>query len=159
PSQRVRWQPNLASRRSLPKPPMPRTIRRKKAFLASYLGPLREIIRTKIRRRVLNHSLRRGRTRDHRPGEVTVMHRSWFALLFVFAAVASFAQTEIPLINDSSQTMTTPTQLRRIEPPSPTASVKELEERGDILRAEKYYADAIDYYQAAIKKSPNPAQL
>ena len=87
------------------------------------------------------------------------MYRSWFALLFTLTAVGSFAQTEIPLINDSSQTMTTPTQLRRIEPPSPTASAKELEERGDILRAEKYYADAIDYYEAAIKKSSGPAQL
>jgi tetratricopeptide (TPR) repeat protein len=87
------------------------------------------------------------------------MSRSWFALLFVLAAVCSFAQTEIPLVNDSSTTMTTPTQLRRIEPPSANASITDLEQRGDILRAEKYYADAIDYYEAAIRKSPSPAQL
>jgi tetratricopeptide (TPR) repeat protein len=86
------------------------------------------------------------------------MYRYWFALLFTLTAT-SFAQTEIPLVNDSSQTMTTPAQLRRIEPPSPTASARDLEDRGDILRAEKYYADAIDYYQAAIQKSSAPAQL
>ena len=87
------------------------------------------------------------------------MSRSWFAFSFALAAVCSFAQTEIPLLNDSSTTMTTPTQLRRIEPPSPTASVVELEQRGDMLRAEKYYADAIDYYEAAIHKSTVPAAL
>ena len=87
------------------------------------------------------------------------MSRSWFALLFVLTAVCSFAQTEIPLINDGSTTMTTPTQLRRIEPPSPAATAAELEQRGDILRAEKYYADAIDYYEAAIHKTSSRAQL
>ncbi len=87
------------------------------------------------------------------------MSRSWFALLFVLTAVCSFAQTEIPPINDGSTTMTTPTQLRRIEPPSPAATAGELEQRGDILRAEKYYADAIDYYEAAIHKTSSRAQL
>jgi tetratricopeptide (TPR) repeat protein len=88
-----------------------------------------------------------------------VKYRSWFVFAFAFATVYSFAQTEIPLVNDSSTTMTTPAQLRRIEPPSANASASELEENGDILRAEKYYADAIDYYEAAIHKSAGPAQL
>ncbi|HVH86892.1 MAG TPA: hypothetical protein VM912_09215, partial [Terriglobales bacterium] len=88
-----------------------------------------------------------------------MMSRSWFAFSFALATACSFAQTEIPKANDTSITMTTPTQLRRIEPPSPQASVPDLEQRGDILRAEKYYADAIDYYEAAIAKSASPAQL
>ena len=89
-----------------------------------------------------------------------MLARSWFPVAFILVAVLSFAQTQIPLANDSSSiTMTTPTQLRRIEPPSPTASVEQLEQRGDILRAEKYYADAIDYYEAALHKSTSPAQL
>jgi len=87
------------------------------------------------------------------------MSRSWFAFSFALAAACSFAQTEIPLLNDSSTTMTTPTQLRRIEAPSPNASAAELEQRGDILRAEKYYADAIDYYEAAVHKSNSPSEL
>ena len=87
------------------------------------------------------------------------MSRSWFAFSFALAAVCSFAQTEIPLLNDGSTTMTTPTQLRRIEPPPADASAAELEQRGDTLRAEKYYADAIDYYQAALHKTSQRAQI
>ena len=84
---------------------------------------------------------------------------SWFVFAFAFATAYSFAQNPIPSLNDNSTTMTTPAQLRRIEPPSSTASATELEENGDILRAEKFYADAIDYYDAAIHKSASPAQL
>lgn len=88
------------------------------------------------------------------------MSRARFAFTFALAAAACcFAQTQIPLNDTSSVTMTTPTALRRIEPPSPTATVEQLEQRGDILRAEKYYADAIDYYEAAIHKSSAPSQL
>lgn len=88
------------------------------------------------------------------------MSRSWFAFSIALAATCAFSQTDIPPITDSSSiTMTTPTQLRRIEPPSPTATAEQLEERGDTLRAEKYYADAIDYYEAAIHKSSLPSQL
>ena len=84
---------------------------------------------------------------------------SWFVFAFAFATACSFAQNQIPSLNDNSTTMTTPAQLRRIEPPSGNASAAELEENGDILRAEKFYADAIDYYDAAIHKSASPAQL
>lgn len=39
-----------------------------------------------------------------------------------------------------------------IEPPSASATADELEKRGDELRQLKAYADAIDYYRAALKK-------
>src|SRR5438445_756167 len=42
--------------------------------------------------------------------------------------------------------------VRRIEPPSLTASAEELELRGDELRGEKAYADAMDYFRAALAK-------
>jgi len=45
---------------------------------------------------------------------------------------------------------------QRVEPPSPTASALELVQRADILRAEKRYLDAIDYFRAAIKKENSP---
>ena len=45
--------------------------------------------------------------------------------------------------------------LRRAEPPSPSASSSELVMRGDELRAEKDYLDAIDYYKAALARSPD----
>src|SRR5258708_6655598 len=43
----------------------------------------------------------------------------------------------------------------RVPPPSANLSVQELEEEGDALRAQKDYLDAMDYYQAAMKKSPS----
>lgn len=49
--------------------------------------------------------------------------------------------------------------MRRAAPPSPTATVEELEKAGDDLRTEKSYADALDYYHAAIQKNGNSAQL
>jgi tetratricopeptide (TPR) repeat protein len=58
-----------------------------------------------------------------------------------------------PRIDSSPGTMTTPEQLRRIAPPSPAASAQELESQADILRARKLYADSLDYYHAALKKS------
>ena len=48
-----------------------------------------------------------------------------------------------------------PPPMHRAEPPSPGASAMELEKRGDELQSAKYYLDAIDYYQAALKKDPN----
>src|SRR5512144_806621 len=44
---------------------------------------------------------------------------------------------------------------RRVEPPSPTASAQELETRGDELRSDKYFLDAVDYYRAALAKAPS----
>jgi tetratricopeptide (TPR) repeat protein len=38
--------------------------------------------------------------------------------------------------------------------PNPNASAKDLEDHGDILRAEKRYLDSIDFYSAAIAKQP-----
>jgi Tfp pilus assembly protein PilF len=54
---------------------------------------------------------------------------------------------------EASQTIpVTPPPTRRIEPPPANATPQELDERGDQLRGEKAYLDAIDYYQAALKK-------
>ena len=53
-----------------------------------------------------------------------------------------------------------------VAPPAPHvaapdlgASVKELEKRGDELRARKSYLDAIDYFQAALDKDPKNAVI
>jgi tetratricopeptide (TPR) repeat protein len=40
----------------------------------------------------------------------------------------------------------------RVPRPSPTASAEELVDRAEILHAQKSYLDAVDYYQAALKK-------
>lgn len=49
--------------------------------------------------------------------------------------------------------------MRQIQPPSPDASVQELEKNGDELRSRKAYLDAIDYYNVALKKAPEDAAL
>lgn len=73
-----------------------------------------------------------------------------FAVGFLLIA---FILTGRSLAQDTGQAMSvTPPPSRRIEPPSADATPADLEERGDELRAEKAYLDALDYYQAALKK-------
>jgi tetratricopeptide (TPR) repeat protein len=52
-----------------------------------------------------------------------------------------------------------PPPIRRAEPPPPSASAVELEGRGDELRGEKSYLDAMDYYEAAVSKSGSTGAL
>jgi tetratricopeptide (TPR) repeat protein len=52
-----------------------------------------------------------------------------------------------------------PPPLHRGEPPAPGATPEELEKRGDELRVEKDFLDAIDYYQAALQGSQNNASV
>jgi Tfp pilus assembly protein PilF len=50
-----------------------------------------------------------------------------------------------------------PPLLRTIDPPSPDATVADLEARADELHGQKLYFDAIDYYRAALGKLAVPA--
>jgi tetratricopeptide (TPR) repeat protein len=45
-----------------------------------------------------------------------------------------------------------PEQLRRVAPPAPDMTPEQLELRADSLRAQKAFADALDYYREAMKK-------
>jgi tetratricopeptide (TPR) repeat protein len=45
-----------------------------------------------------------------------------------------------------------PASILRVPPPPENATSAELEQQGDVLRAQKDYLDSIDYYRAAIKK-------
>jgi tetratricopeptide (TPR) repeat protein len=47
----------------------------------------------------------------------------------------------------------------RVEAPSAAASAEELERQGDDLRGSKAYLDALDYYQAALRKEPRRAAI
>jgi len=58
----------------------------------------------------------------------------------------------VPLLAQQSPPTDVPA-FPRVPPPSADASVEELEHQGDILRGQKAYLDAIDYYRAAIKKA------
>ncbi len=48
-------------------------------------------------------------------------------------------------------------QIRRADPPPPGASPAQLESSADQFRVDKAFADAIDYYNAALKKQPTAA--
>jgi tetratricopeptide (TPR) repeat protein len=66
----------------------------------------------------------------------------------------------LPAISQNTEMVQVgPPPFRRAEPPAVSASPEELEGRGDQLRSEKNYLDAIDYYQAAIVKAGNTASL
>ncbi len=83
------------------------------------------------------------------------MQRIDWAKITAIICSFTFALPLIVIAQDPSQTMAvTPPPTRRIERPPADANPADLEERGDLLRNEKAYLDAIDYYQAALKKLP-----
>jgi tetratricopeptide (TPR) repeat protein len=49
--------------------------------------------------------------------------------------------------------------MSQVQPPSKDASAADLEKQGDELRAQKAYLDALDYFQAAMAKSPDNAPV
>jgi tetratricopeptide (TPR) repeat protein len=67
-------------------------------------------------------------------------------LTVCFVSLAMFAQ-------DNALQVNAPVARRLSQPPDPSASAVELEARGDTLRAEKGYLDAMDFYRAAMKKA------
>lgn len=80
----------------------------------------------------------------------------WIVLLTSLLLALPLAAQETSIMGPEQEVGTNalqmPDQLRRVPPPSKTATREELEVQADILRSEKNYADAIDYYRAAIKK-------
>lgn len=75
-------------------------------------------------------------------------------LAFLFFALPSLTAQSSPEL-----VQVIPPPMRRSAPPSPNSSAQELEKRGDDLRAEKAYLDALDYYEAAQNKEPKDAQI
>jgi Flp pilus assembly protein TadD, contains TPR repeats len=74
--------------------------------------------------------------------------------LLTFVSVTAVAQSPQ---NEPNTVM--PQQLRRAEPPPANATAAELEQRADVLREEKMFSDALDYYRAALTKGPRTADL
>jgi len=77
-----------------------------------------------------------------------------FAFLFLPALLSLRLQAQSP-----EQLEVGPPPQHRVEPPAPGATAKELEARGDGLQGQKNYLDAIDYYQAALRKDARNAVL
>ncbi len=85
------------------------------------------------------------------------MHRQSLFFLLVFAILAG---TNLQAqVSSSEQVQVAPPLMRRAEPPAANATAEDLEERGDQLRAEKAYLDALDYYRAALAKKPNSPRI
>ena len=61
--------------------------------------------------------------------------------------------------NNNEQLQVGPPPLHRAAPPRPGASAEELEYRGDELREDKDFLDALDFYTAALNSSPGNASL
>jgi len=80
--------------------------------------------------------------------------------LFCLLTLAILA---LPIVQAQTSTselvQISPPNIRRAEPPASTASADELEKRGDELRTEKAFLDAVDYYRAALAKKPNSAPI
>jgi tetratricopeptide (TPR) repeat protein len=79
-------------------------------------------------------------------------------MLLPFCLVVCLA-TPVGLMADEGQQTAPPPAPERTTPqasslPDLSGSPEQLEERGDLLRAEKRYLDAIDFYKAAIAKQP-----
>jgi uncharacterized protein HemY len=92
------------------------------------------------------------------------MLRNFALALFVLglsicSAVAADPTIPQTHIATGEQVRVTPPGLRHADPPSPTATAEELEDRADQLRTEKAYLDALDYYRAAIARDIGNARL
>jgi len=81
------------------------------------------------------------------------------AAAFLLGSVLNAASTTSTHPHSGEQVQISPPEVRRNEPPSASASANELEQRGDELRTDKAYLDALDYYRAALAKKPGTPHL
>jgi len=83
---------------------------------------------------------------------------SWIrisSLSLLFSALLA-----LPLQAQSAEQLQVgPPPLHRAEPPAPGATPEELEKRGDELRTDKNFLDAVDFYRAALKGAPGNASV
>jgi tetratricopeptide (TPR) repeat protein len=75
------------------------------------------------------------------------------SLLFVFPIIPPVQA------QNSEQLEVGPPPLHRTDPPAPGATPEELEKRGDNLREQKNFLDAMDFYQAVLKGGPATASV
>jgi len=83
-------------------------------------------------------------------------HQFLFCLLVSIVSAVSLVQAQT---SNSELVQISPPPVRRAEPPSVLDTAEELEKRGDELRGEKDYLDALDYYRAALAKNRNNARV
>src|SRR6202140_3844518 len=78
---------------------------------------------------------------------------------FLFSFLLSLACAFPLQAQNSEQVAGGPPPLHRVDPPPLGAPPEELEKRGDELRVEKNFLDAVDYYAAALKTDSTNASL
>jgi len=74
------------------------------------------------------------------------------SVVCLLALIVSAVSTLHAQSSNAELVQISPPNLRRAAPPSATASLEELEKRGDELRVEKDYLDALDYYRAVLPR-------
>ena len=80
--------------------------------------------------------------------------------LSIFATFSFVVLLSGPLQAQSTEQVEVgPPPIHRVEPPPASASARELEAIGDQLQNDKDYLDAIDYYEAALRKEQSSAIL
>jgi len=84
---------------------------------------------------------------------------SWKPVVIAASLVVSAVLAIPSLAQNTEMVQVGPPPLHRAEPPAPGATAAELEERGDRLRTDKNYLDAVDYYRAAMKKGATTSPL
>jgi tetratricopeptide (TPR) repeat protein len=81
------------------------------------------------------------------------------ALLVVLGSLLSATVFASAQAESANQIQIGPPQAQRGDGPSPSDSAEELERKGDQLRGEKAFLDALDYLRAASAKNPKSASL
>ncbi len=82
-----------------------------------------------------------------------------FVIVLLASAVCAVAQNTNPPQPTLPEIKAKTVEAVRPGPPPENASAAELESTGDQLRLSKAYNDALDYYEAALKKNPQSAGL
>jgi tetratricopeptide (TPR) repeat protein len=84
---------------------------------------------------------------------------SLFSATFLTICILALSVVSWTQASRSEPVQIKPPLLRMTDPPALDASAADLELRGDQLRTEKLYLDALDYYRAALAKQPDSAPL
>ncbi|HEX8816156.1 MAG TPA: tetratricopeptide repeat protein [Terriglobales bacterium] len=87
------------------------------------------------------------------------MARHWLGLVVLLPALAFCTSHDLQDHTSEEQVRVTPPGLRHADPPPANATVDELTDRAQQLEGDKAFADAIDYYQAALNKDKRNAGL
>src|SRR5438309_11827017 len=83
----------------------------------------------------------------------------WLVSASLVSSLLLFSAFSSAQVGRTEQVQVNPPLLRVTDPPAADASVADLENRADQLRMQKLYLDALDYYRAALAKTPRSASL